>query len=51
VKTTPELEAKIVRLHYAEHWKVAAADRSILVRPRRADRLARCRYEPCFGIK
>jgi hypothetical protein len=33
MKTTPELEAAIVRLHYAEHWKVGTIAAQLDVHP------------------
>lgn len=33
MKTTPELEAEIVRLHYAEHWPVGTIARQLDVHP------------------
>ena len=33
MKTTPELEAEIVRLHYAEHWKVGTIAAQLDVHP------------------
>jgi hypothetical protein len=33
MKTTPETEAKIVRLHYAEHWPVGTIATQIQAHP------------------
>src|SRR5689334_9992711 len=33
MKTTPELEAEIVRLHYAEHWRVGTIATQLAVHP------------------